>query len=251
MQSLIDQANSGHRFGANPEKKEYWKLDWFTPAKQDSFSANSETNDTANETNRETSQEKYNFKYQTWVKIDSAESIPSEENDTLQPIDLSIIDRNEVSDGNQGNTDGNKDSLTVDDIRGAVGGSESIPGLSSGTNNNHDLTEPAAEETQTVVNTEQAAEQQTSTAKDVPADLVSQTTTENILDTPSPTTFTADTGTLTTNTEQLSAVETTDNIQTTSTDEVLTTDLPEKEPAEGNDPSNETHDKEGDTNMEL
>ena len=156
MDSLINRAYASSRFAINANDNNRssngtWKYDWFTPLVQDDpvaiqNMANSERN----------TAKKYPFRYKKWIpvlEVDEQEqgqqfgngsSSNANSNETLKPLDLSkfntklvqnMLNRKlgeRVSGSNADkNTGDDDDSLTVEDIRGAVGNSDSIPGLSS------------------------------------------------------------------------------------------------------------------------
>ena len=155
MDSLINRAYASSRFAINANdnnrsSNSTWKYDWFTPLVQDDHvavqnMANSERN----------TAKKYPFRYKKWIPVLEAEepeqgqqfgdgNSNTNSNETLKPLDLSKFDTKlvqnmlnrklgeRVSGSNADrNTGDDDDSLTVEDIRGAVGNSDSIPGLSS------------------------------------------------------------------------------------------------------------------------
>lgn len=138
MQSLIERANNGGHFGIQ-DKKHYWRYDWHTPTRTDSYATNAANlNAEENSVGDSNLAEKYSFKYKTWLQVE--ESIFDDElkrNNALDVLDLSIYSVKESSNvksktgSNPEIRNTNDDSLTVEDIRGAVGNSESIPGFSS------------------------------------------------------------------------------------------------------------------------
>lgn len=137
MQALIDRANQvGHYLPQ--DQNQNWEYKLFSPLKEQHLSHEQSTENDST----------YSFKYMTWVRkqniINNEETQENnvinitdnnnnnEDQDTLIPLDLTQFDRSKYTNNNNG--------LSADDIRGAVGGSESIPGLSSSsdaqTNNN-------------------------------------------------------------------------------------------------------------------
>ncbi|SMN22401.1 similar to Vanderwaltozyma polyspora Kpol_1028p70 hypothetical protein [Maudiozyma saulgeensis] len=126
MQALIEKANqSGHYLPQ--DQNQSWEFRWFSPLKEQHL-AHTQPQQTADEEN------KYPFQYKTWLRkqpnttvdvdnVSIEEPSDSTKIDTLIPLNLSQFNRAKYSTNNNG--------LSVDDIRGAVGGSESIPGLSS------------------------------------------------------------------------------------------------------------------------
>ncbi|CAL9729502.1 hypothetical protein MOUN0_H00430 [Monosporozyma unispora] len=94
--------------------------------------------------------ERYPFKVKTWLKTQQNDyaTLDLEENNTLKVLDLNLFDRTKIStdkDQTKIALEKNKrvdgDGLTEKDIRGAVAGSGSIPGLSSNDNQNNASTE--------------------------------------------------------------------------------------------------------------
>lgn len=126
---LIARANnaSPHTFANSSQR--YWKLDWCTPVKpkptQNSGKGNGEN----------VEGEKYNFMYKAWMpsEVPAWKQLEVDENEIL---DLSMYDRTKKvvapqvgsAPTSSGQNAGN--GLTADDIRGAVGGQESIPSFS-------------------------------------------------------------------------------------------------------------------------
>lgn len=124
--------------------------------------------------------ERYPFKLKAWLKSQQSDyaSLELEENNTLNELDLNLFDRTKIS-TNRDQTkialEKNKrvdgDGLTEKDIRGAVAGSGSIPGLSASDNQNNavekkvpteptkqDISTPSVDKTNT---TEQSATEAT------------------------------------------------------------------------------------------
>lgn len=129
MQALIDRANQvGHYL--SQDQNQYWEYKLFSPLRDQHLT---HTQQTENDST-------YPFKYMTWVRkqniisseqeetVNTVEQQQNNDDDTLIPLDLSQFDRSKYTTNNNG--------LSADDIRGAVGGSESIPGFSSSSNPN-------------------------------------------------------------------------------------------------------------------
>lgn len=135
MQSLIEKANRGDYF-SNLENIQHWKSDWLTPTKAAVNNSNESNLDLNNDDNNENSSERYPFKFKTWLKTET--SVFNSDDDELDVLDLATYDRTRKAADSKGSskTNGDKDGLSMDDIRGAVGGSESIPGLSKSDNPN-------------------------------------------------------------------------------------------------------------------
>ncbi|EDO18795.1 hypothetical protein Kpol_1028p70 [Vanderwaltozyma polyspora DSM 70294] len=126
MESLIEKANRGG-YVLTADNRQHWKYDWFTPLKKNEVSqerVNMDPNSMENE------ESKYPFKYKTWLKADVSDFHDNKEE--LDVLDLSKYDRTKklVVTNGVSVTEDDQSSLTMADIRGAVGGSESIPGLS-------------------------------------------------------------------------------------------------------------------------
>jgi len=146
MQALIDRANqSGHYLPQ--DQNQCWEWRSFSPPKEQHL-AHTQPQQTADDDST------YPFQYKTWLRKQTAAVVEidtdsnGKENssriDTLIPLDLSQFDRTKYTTNNNG--------LSVDDIRGAVGGSESIPGLSSSsTTETTTTTNPATTVTETDV----------------------------------------------------------------------------------------------------
>lgn len=120
--SLIDRAT---RLSNHVNEVKHWKYDWFSPLK-----ANDD----------DSTQESYGFQYKKWQQVDYKDQSDSfdsssapEDDDTL---DLNLYDKTKIgrcTRQQQQELTGSKENvrLTMDDIRGAVGGVEAIPGFSS------------------------------------------------------------------------------------------------------------------------
>lgn len=133
MQALIDRANQvGHYMPQ--DQNQNWEYKLFSPLKEQHLAHEQSTENDST----------YPFKYMAWVRkqniVSSEETDDNNSNiinitdnnnnseDTLVPLDLTQFDRSKYTTNNNG--------LSADDIRGAVGGSESIPGLSSSSDAN-------------------------------------------------------------------------------------------------------------------
>ncbi|CCK72392.1 Rtt102p KNAG_0K00240 [Huiozyma naganishii CBS 8797] len=142
MDSLIKKANQGGRFGSS-EHIQHWQYVWHTPTRDEEAAGRTSELDagaTAAKGNNQSQgdsldqPESFPFKFKTWKRADECEWDTVE--DTLVPLDLDnfditkvVQDQSAVKGGHEKETQ-SMDGLTEDDIRGAVGGSESIPGLS-------------------------------------------------------------------------------------------------------------------------
>lgn len=104
----------------------YWKYDWFTPAK-------SQQNNDSTTATGESGEDKYAFKYKNWVPVEKS-VLTQDQADDKDYLELKKFDRTRLADQEQivSTTNGHpsENTLTMDDIRGAVGGGESIPGFS-------------------------------------------------------------------------------------------------------------------------
>ncbi|CAI4063446.1 hypothetical protein N7582_002414 [Saccharomyces uvarum] len=142
-QTLIHKANKVSYYGG-ATSGESWRYDWYQPSKISS----SKQQPQQQVGNLENNLEKYPFKYKTWLKAHENEKA-LQEGCCEDILDLKLFDRTIRKEsqnpshikGDTTNTNGapsateGGEALSVDDIRGAVGGSEAIPGLSSGANN--------------------------------------------------------------------------------------------------------------------
>lgn len=142
-QTLIAKANKVSYYGGSTNK-ESWRYDWYQPSKVSSNVQQPQQQLGDLENNLE----KYPFKYKTWLRNQEDEkNLQGESCEDI--LDLKEFDRtirkklsnpshikgdtnsaNGAPSANQGD-----EALSVDDIRGAVGNSEAIPGLSAGVNN--------------------------------------------------------------------------------------------------------------------
>ncbi|AMD21962.1 HFR107Wp [Eremothecium sinecaudum] len=119
--SVIDQAS---RLSGHSGSVKLWRYDWCSPPK------NEDEND----------QENYDFQFKRWQRVPKVNNEASDSSNGLDDdqdyLDLNLYDRFRASDGGKvpsqiSSTNKPASGLTMDDIRGAVGGVESIPGFSS------------------------------------------------------------------------------------------------------------------------
>lgn len=137
MQSLIERANTGGHFDAS-NNRQCWKYDWFTPSHNAKSGSSGNAVADGNQFSDHTAVEKYPFKYKTWDNTDACtwRDLLSA-NDSLDLLDVSSYSAQEQAeaavahDQQMANRPVNGDRLTVEDIRGAVGGVGTISGLSS------------------------------------------------------------------------------------------------------------------------
>ncbi|AQZ13498.1 RTT102 (YGR275W) [Zygosaccharomyces parabailii] len=137
MQSLIERANNGGHFD-NSNSRQWWKYDWYTPSHHANSSGSGNANSDGNQFSDNSVVEKYPFNYKTWIKSDVCiwqDLLKA--NDSLDLLDASSYSAQEQADAavahsqQMANRPANGDSLTAEDIRGAVGGVGTISGLSS------------------------------------------------------------------------------------------------------------------------
>lgn len=129
-EALISRANRLTSTSFAQSNRKFWKYDWLTPRRP----LQSQSLDkTANSDNVE--EDKYSFQYKTWQPAENKqwEDLDDSTDDVLE---LTLYDRTRKVDnigetGSAANGAETTDGLTVDDIRGAVGAEESIPGFSS------------------------------------------------------------------------------------------------------------------------
>lgn len=136
MQSLIEKANNGGHFKI-VNNRQNWKNDWFTPTHSAPANPVSSGADGV-QLNDGVSVEKYPFKFKSWIKTDECTwRKVLEANDSMDLLDASTYSaQDEVNDGvshdqQTANRPANGESLTVEDIRGAVGSVDGISGFSS------------------------------------------------------------------------------------------------------------------------
>lgn len=138
MQSLIERANNGGHFD-NSNSRQWWKYDWYTPSHHaNSSGSGNNANGDGNQFSDNSVVEKYPFNFKTWIKSDVCiwQDL-LQANDSLDLLDISSYSAQEQADAavahsqQMANRPANGDSLTVEDIRGAVGGVGTISGLSS------------------------------------------------------------------------------------------------------------------------
>ncbi|CAI4036690.1 hypothetical protein SMKI_16G0120 [Saccharomyces mikatae IFO 1815] len=142
-QTLILKANKVSYYGSSTSG-ESWRYDWYQPSKISSNVPQPQQQHGSLENNLE----KYPFRYKTWLKNQEDEKNLQKDN-CEDILNLKQFDRTiskELSNsshikGDKSNPSGapstnqGSEALSVDDIRGAVGNSEAIPGLSTGVNN--------------------------------------------------------------------------------------------------------------------
>lgn len=172
LDPIANNLHSGNSFivGSNEHNKSRTNLN---RSNSNLFQLDNIDNNTTKEAdgndNNDDSVERYPFRVKMWVKTlkqkDSfINPLDLVENDTLQPIDLDLFDRTKISNSQRDQTkialEKNKrideDGLTEKDIRGAVAGSGSIPGLSSndGTTDKKDNSTPAPAAPDATANTQ-------------------------------------------------------------------------------------------------
>lgn len=135
MSSLIERANRGN-FGSQ-EKKQHWKYEWYTPSNSDITTNASNSNTEGSHITKGGSTKKYSFQYKTWMRTDNGIFEGSQNKSTGDLYDLtkysgagSTHDVN-IAGVRAQNGNPRDEGLTVEDIRGAVGDSEAIPGFSN------------------------------------------------------------------------------------------------------------------------
>ncbi|AGO13551.1 AaceriAGL331Cp [[Ashbya] aceris (nom. inval.)] len=117
--SLIEQANKLSGYAADVRR---WRYAWFTPSKNIEDDNNMES---------------YGFEYKCWQRVGADEPLDLLDDTDDHVLDLNAFDRtrkdaqSKVSQVGGGPTGSGTTGLTMEDIRGAVGGVEAIPGFSS------------------------------------------------------------------------------------------------------------------------
>ena len=180
MQSLIDKANQGGYYMPQEQQTQHWEYQWHSPPKehlhQGPAAAASASAAPASTNDGEIAPETYPFQYKTWVP--TARPAQEDTNETVKPLDLSQYERSKYTSNNNG--------LTEDDIRGAVGGTEAIPGLSASTDANtaaEEVTKAPAPAVETAVEpiaetamepVEAAPEQPVEVAPEQPAEVATE-----------------------------------------------------------------------------
>ncbi|EJS43613.1 rtt102p [Saccharomyces arboricola H-6] len=142
-QTLILKANKVSYYGSSTSG-DFWRYDWYQPSKTSSSAQQPQQQ----AGNLENSLEKCPFKYKAWLKTQENEKGLREGNcedildltqydRTIQSksINPSRIKSDTHNTNSAPSTNQEGEALSMDDIRGAVGNSEAIPGLSAGTNN--------------------------------------------------------------------------------------------------------------------
>lgn len=134
MNSLIDRANSTSYFGV-AEKKSHWKYDWYATTSPET-SSGSHTHANA-DSSRGNEDGKHSLRFKTWLRSDMPVfgGWPDIEKSDLFDLSKYTTNANSSStkakNGHTINTGAVGDSMTEEDIRGAVGNSESMITLSS------------------------------------------------------------------------------------------------------------------------
>lgn len=131
IQSLLDRANNADN--SLPSDIRYWKYDWYSPLKVSlEQQIHGDMNGTGNSLSNAI-QENYPFKYKAWISVGD-KKLRSTTGTEDQFFNLDDYDRTKEGWSAFGKyipKEGKNGSLTAEDIRGAVGDTESIPGLSS------------------------------------------------------------------------------------------------------------------------
>ncbi|SCU86471.1 LAFA_0E00958g1_1 [Lachancea sp. 'fantastica'] len=137
--ALIARANNASTNNFSNSSCKFWKFDWHTPVKPRSSGTATAEKPDGNDNNDE---DLYNFKYKTWLASEHAawDTLSATPNET---IDLSLFDRTKQQRQPTQQTNNNigapatntqnpaEPGLSADDIRGAVGGQESLPGFNT------------------------------------------------------------------------------------------------------------------------
>ncbi|KAM3165155.1 hypothetical protein ACU8KH_00918 [Lachancea thermotolerans] len=140
--ALISRANNASTHTFSNSNPKYWKFDWYTPVKPKQAQSNEKSS------GENDSEERFSFKYKTWLpsekpawkqlEAEVEEIIDLEQYDrtkqpkTLQPGSAPVVNGQAAADG-----------LTADDIRGAVGGQETMIGFSASDATTKNDTKPA------------------------------------------------------------------------------------------------------------
>ncbi|CCH46776.1 hypothetical protein BN7_6375 [Wickerhamomyces ciferrii] len=125
-QSLVRNANALN-FGIDNSQEKHWKRDWYSPTKSVPVSTNitpsatpTPFGDERDTPSLDQQQQNYKFKVKVWtIDTDYKPIVDGDEEDILDIEEFSIINKRDAN------------GLTDADIRGAVGGGEAIPGISS------------------------------------------------------------------------------------------------------------------------
>ncbi|QLQ77797.1 hypothetical protein HG537_0A00440 [Torulaspora globosa] len=134
MESLIYRANNTSYLSVS-EKKSHWKYDWYTASRPEIVSG-SHGNSSGEAGRSETDSHKNAFKFKTWLKCEMPASNDFGEIEETDLFELSNYSMDRVNGTSSGaarapGEGGRNNSLTVEDIRGAVGDAESMIALSS------------------------------------------------------------------------------------------------------------------------
>ena len=140
MQSLIDRANHGGYYMPQEQQTQHWEYQWHRPAREHlhagpAASAAAAPAAAAAAADGENSTDTYPFQYKTWVPAPRKQDADTDTQETVLPLDLKQYSRSKYTSNNNG--------LTEADIRGAVGGTEAIPGLSASSDANTSATKAA------------------------------------------------------------------------------------------------------------
>lgn len=150
--SLISRAN---RLGGFTTDAKHWEYEWSTTAKQ----------------NENGTDEKVKYKFKQWVKKDHPlRDVVEDDTDVLN---LDEFDRTKIAKKNaRVQEKSGPDSLSINDIRGAVGGSD-IPGF-SGSDAKKEAESEAAVETPVVETPAEETPAEDTPAEDTPAEVKDQ-----------------------------------------------------------------------------
>lgn len=140
MQSLIDRANHGGYYMPQEQQTQHWEYQWHRPAREHlhagpAASAAAAPAAAPAAADGENSADTYPFQYKTWVPAPRKQDADTDTQETVLPLDLKQYSRSKYTSNNNG--------LTEADIRGAVGGTEAIPGLSASSDANTSATKAA------------------------------------------------------------------------------------------------------------
>ncbi|CUS22501.1 LAQU0S05e06810g1_1 [Lachancea quebecensis] len=128
--ALISRANNASTHTFSNSNPKYWKFDWYTPVKPKQAQSNEKSS------GENDAEEKFSFKFKTWLPSEKA-AWKQLEADVEETIDLEQYDRTKqpmaLQPGSAPAVNGQvaTNGLTADDIRGAVGGQETMIGFSA------------------------------------------------------------------------------------------------------------------------
>lgn len=133
MESLIHRANNTSYLGVS-EKKSHWRYDWYAASRPETVSGGH--GNSSGEGRSESDSHKNAFKYKTWLKSETPASsgfgeIEVEDLFELANYGLDRVNGTSVGAPRAVGEGGRNNSLTVEDIRGAVGNVDSMIALSS------------------------------------------------------------------------------------------------------------------------